>query len=280
MNLPAWFTEDAPQEFRPLGGGGGRGHVEKTLVKIADLSQDAIASEKYASAEGFLQGVDPGKKLIAILLLIVATSFLRDMPSIIAVYALTLCAAYASHIELWFFIKRVWFFIPLFAGVVAFPSIFNIFTPGEVLLSLFRSDQGVDLLLFKIYELSVTKEGLLGAILFVSRVATSVSLAVLLTLTTRWNEIMKSLRTLCIPPIFILVLSMTYQYILILMRTVQDMHYAKKSRTIHWDASYNGIKKERDWVASRMGALLMKSYALSEETHSAMLSRGFHGDLK
>jgi cobalt/nickel transport system permease protein len=280
MNLPAWFKEDAPCVFRPRGNGGGRSHVEKTLAKIAEITQDAISSEKYASAEGFLQGIDPRKKLIAILLLIVATSFLRDIESILIVYALTLCAAFASKIDLWFFIKRVWFFIPLFSGIVAFPSIFSIFTPGEPLLSLIRSSQGIDLWFFKIYDVSITKEGLLGAILFVSRVATSVSLAVLLTLTTRWNEIMKSLRVLYVPPMFILVLSMTYQYILILMRTAQDMHLAKKSRTIYSDASYSGIKKERDWVASRMGALLNKSYALSEETHSAMLSRGFRGDVK
>lgn len=280
MNLPAWFTEDAPSAFRPMGGGGGRGHVEKTLAKIAELSEDAISSEKYASVEGFLQGIDPGKKLVGILLLIVATSFLRDIGSILVVYALTLCAAYASKIDIGFFIKRVWFFVPIFAGVVAFPSIFNVFTPGESLLSLIKSQQGIDLWLFKIYDFSVTKEGLLGVILFVSRVATSVSLAVLLTLTTRWNELMKSLRILYVPSIFILVLSMTYQYIIILMRTVQDMHLAKKSRTIYSDASYSGIKKERDWVASRMGALLSKSLALSEETHSAMLSRGFRGDVK
>jgi cobalt/nickel transport system permease protein len=280
MNLPAWFAENAPSTFHPRGGGGGRGHVEKTLAKIAELSQDAITSEKYASVEGFLQGIDPRKKLVAILLLIVATSFLRDMPSILVVYALTLCVAFASKIDLGFFIKRVWFFIPVFSGIVALPSIFSIFTPGEPLITLISSSQGLDLWLFKIYDVSITKEGVLGASLFVSRVATSVSLAVLLTLTTRWNELMKSLRVLYVPPIFILVLSMTYQYILILMRTAQDMHLAKKSRTIYSDASYGGIKKERDWVASRMGALLGKSYTLSEETHSAMLSRGFRGDVK
>jgi energy-coupling factor transporter transmembrane protein EcfT len=41
-----------------------------------------------------------------------------------------------------------------------------------------------------------------------------------------------------------------------------------------------GIKKEQNWVASRIGTVLMKSYKMSDEIHSAMVSRGFHGEIK
>jgi cobalt/nickel transport system permease protein len=73
---------------------------------------------------------------------------------------------------------------------------------------------------------------------------------------------------------------MTYQYIFLLVRIVQEMHLAKKSRTIKTDMTRQGIKNEQNWVASRIGTVLMKSYKMSDEIHSAMVSRGFHGEIK
>ncbi len=244
------------------------------------MMERSIFSEKYASAKGFLQRIDPRVKLITILLLIITTSFISKTEIILGIYALTLVFAYLSKVELFFFIKRVWLFIPIFSGMVAFPAIFNIFTPGEPLITLLQFNRTIHFWIFEFTELSITRAGVLGALLFISRVATSVSLIVLLTLTTRWTDVMKSLRTLGVPQIFILVLSMTYQYIFLLIRVVQEMHLAKKSRTIRTNRTREGIKKEQNWVASRIGTVLMKSYKVSDEIHSAMVSRGFHGEIK
>ena len=280
MNLPVWLTEKEKDKKSGIKGSAGKDYVDKTLFSIAQLTEGIVFSEKYANRKGLLQGINPKIKLAVILLLVVVTSFLRSIESILVVYALALFLALASRIDISFFIKRVWFFIPIFSGIIAFPSIFNVFIPGEPLLTFIKLDHGINLFLFNFTELSITREGLLGAILFVSRVATSVSLVVLLTLTTKWNDIMKSLRAIYVPFVFVLILSMTYQYILILIRMVEDMHYAKKSRTIRRDNSHGGLSRERDWVASRIGTVLMKSYYLSEETHSAMVSRGFNGEFK
>jgi cobalt/nickel transport system permease protein len=193
---------------------------------------------------------------------------------------MTLFFAYLSKVELFFFIKRVWLFIPIFSGMIVFPAMFNIVTPGEPLITFVHFDSPVHFWVFQFTEISITKQGALGALLFISRVATSVSLIVLLTLTTRWADVMKSLRTLGMPQIFVLVLSMTYQYIFLLVRIVQEMYLAKKSRTIKTNMTRQGIKKEQNWVASRIGTVLMKSYKMSEEIHSAMVSRGFHGEIK
>lgn len=279
MHTPDWLSKSEPVRNDRLRAKG-TGYVEKTLVAIAEMTENTVFSDRYATMDGFLQRIDPRVKLIAILLLVVATSFLRDIGFILAIYALTLILAHLSKIELSFFIKRVWLFVPIFSGIVAFPAIFSFITPGQQLVSLMRFDHTISLWVFQFSEIAITKEGALGALLFVSRVATSVSLVMLLALSTRWNELMKSLRVLRVPSVFILVLSMTYRYILILVRIVQDMHLAKKSRTIRYDASTKGLGKERNWVASRIGAVLMKSYVMSDETHSAMISRGFMGEVK
>jgi cobalt/nickel transport system permease protein len=280
MKIPDWLAESSPCPCCTISVGGKKNFVEKTLVEIAGMMERSIFSEKYASAKGFLQSIDPRVKLITILLLIVTTSFIRKTEIILGIYATTLFFAYLSKVDLFFFIKRVWLFIPIFSGIVAFPAMFNIMTPGEPLVTLVHFDRTIHFWAFQFTEISITKEGALGALLFISRVATSVSLIVLLTLTTRWADVMKSLRTLHVPQVFVLVLSMTYQYIFLLVRIVQEMHLAKKSRTIKNNMTRQGIKKEQNWVASRIGTVLMKSYKMSDEIHSAMVSRGFHGEVK
>jgi cobalt/nickel transport system permease protein len=280
MKIPDWLAESAPCPCCGIGAGGKKNYVEKTLVEIAGMMERSIFSEKYASAKGFLQSIDPRVKLITILLLIVTTSFIKKTEIILGIYGLTLFFAYLSKVDLFFFIKRVWLFIPIFSGMVVFPSMLNIMTPGEPLVTFVHFDKIVHFWVFQFKEISITKEGAIGALLFISRVATSVSLIVLLTLTTRWSDVMKSLRTLCVPQIFVLVLSMTYQYIFLLVRIVQEMHLAKKSRTIKTNRTREGTKKEQNWVASRIGTVLMKSYKMSDEIHSAMVSRGFHEEIK
>ncbi len=280
MKIPEWLSDSSPCPCCAISAGGKKNFVEKTLVEIAGMMERSIFSEKYASAKGFLQSIDPRIKLITILLLIVTTSFITKTEIILGIYTLTLFFAYLSKVDLFFFIKRVWLFIPIFSGMVVFPAMFNIVTPGEPLITFIHFDRTVQLWVFQFTEISITKEGALGALLFISRVATSVSLIVLLTLTTKWADVMKSLRTLGVPQIFVLVLSMTYQYIFLLVRIVQEMHLAKKSRTIKNNTTRQGIKEEQNWVASRIGAVLMKSYKMSDEIHSAMVSRGFHGEIK
>ena len=85
---------------------------------------------------GLLQSLDPRAKLISILAVIFATSMIGDLKVLVFVYLLTLIFAYLSKIEVWFFIKRVWLFIPIFAGVIALPLIFNVFLPGQCLIQL------------------------------------------------------------------------------------------------------------------------------------------------
>ena len=280
MKIPDWLTQSAPCPCCAISVGGKKNYVEKTLVEIAGMMERSIFSEKYSSAKGFLQSIDPRVKLITIMLLIATTSFIKKTEIILGIYAVTLFLAYLSKVDLIFFIKRVWLFIPIFSGIVVFPSMFNIATPGEPLVTFVHFDKIIHFWVFQFTEISITKEGAFGALLFISRVATSVSLIVLLTLTTRWAEVMKSLRTLGVPQIFVLVLSMTYQYIFLLVRIVQEMHLAKKSRTIKTNRTREGIKKEQNWVASRIGTVLMKSYKMSEEINSAMISRGFHEEVK
>ena len=246
--------------------------IDRTLDNFNSFIVTALFSEKYARAKGLLQALDPRYKLITILLLVVTVSLVNRIEIILSLYILTVLLAYFSKINLSFFVKRVWLFIPLFSGIIIIPSIFNLVTPGVSLITFIPPGSNIGPWEFKA-GLSITTTGLSGAFLFVTRVASSVSLVVLLTLTTKWSDVLCALQILHIPQAFVMTLSMAQRYIYLLLKLAEDMHLARRSRTI----KPQNIKQNQTWVTSRMAQLLRRSYETSEQVHFAMISRGFDG---
>jgi len=253
------------------------GYVEKTLKEITSFFLNWLFSEEIISRRGLLQSIDPRVKVLTLGLFIVAVSLYKTIFLLLGVYLFTLFLAYFSRISLRFFLVRVWLFIPLFSGIIAVPAIFNVFVPGEPIVNLFTFKSEVILGPLKIPEtISITRQGLLTASLFVMRVATSVSLMVLLTLTTRWCHILKALRVFRVPQFFTFILAMTYRYIHLLMRQIEDIHFARKSRTIGKEKRGSG----RKWAVSQIKFVLKSSLNMGEHVYSAMVSRGFTHELK
>lgn len=246
-------------------------------MEITSVLQEAVFSEAYASAPGLLQALDPRVKFGLLLLFLVIASLVRSIPVLISIYLFTLLLAQLSQIGLPFFIKRVWLFIPMFAGIIALPAIFNVITPGEVWVPLFHFPRAYSWGPYHVPEVvGISRQGVWGALVFISRVAASVSLVVLVTLSTRWDHLLKALRVVRIPHVFVLTLGMTYRYIQLLARLVQDMYWAKKSRTL----KFSKIRTEQGWIASRIATLFRKSFQLSQQVHGAMRSRGFDGEAR
>ena len=262
--LPDWltkteqFTLPEPQTKRRKTDG----FIEKTLAGISAIIEEAVFSQKYASSSGLLQAMDARFKLISVLMLLLAVGFAHSIGLLIALNVLALLMALASRITLSFFIRRVWFFIPLYTGIVVFPAIFSFITPGK---PLFSAGSAI-----------ITEQGVKAAFMIITRVGASVSFAVLLMLTTKWQDLMRALRALYIPQTFILTTEMTYRYIFLLLRIVDDMHLARKSRVLQRTSG----SENRDWIASRIGVLLKKSQGLSEHVYLAMLSRGYTGEAR
>ena len=276
--IPDWLAQDnAVVHISSKKRNGGKSFVERTIDGTARFLRDVILSEAIAKRHGLLQALDPRVRLMSILTLIVCISLMMSPITIWGVYLLVLLLAVASSVPLLFFIKRVWLFIPLFSAVIVIPALFNIVTPGEPLWTMVHLAQSHDFGPYHIPEtISITRQGLLTAGTFIGRVAASVSLAVLLTLTTRWSDLLRSLGILRVPQIFILIFSMTYRYIILLVQAVQNVHIARKSRTLR----YGSTGTEQRWVASRMGYLFKRTWLMSQDVHRAMLSRGFSGEVR
>ncbi len=266
---PAWLLQ--PQfGLCPCGCIGRRrkgNFVAKTLNGAATLMRQTMFSSDVASAPGLLQRVEPRVKLLTILGLLVTAALVRNIPALGALYAVTLALAVASALRLGFFVRRVWLFIPIFTGIIVVPAMFNVVTDGTVVVPLGT---------WFGHPIGLTRQGLVAAGLIVLRVAVSISLVVLLTLTTPWNRLLASLRAVFVPRIFIAVLAMAYRYIFVLLSAVIDMYTARQARSV---TDHRDHRRGRRFVTASAGALFGRSHALADEVHLAMVSRGFTGDV-
>jgi cobalt/nickel transport system permease protein len=240
------------------------GWLEQTLGGITANIELAVFSEHHARSAGWLQRRDPRIKMVGTLVAILAASLTTSLAGLAILYAGTLAAARASRVPFGFFVKRVWLGIPFFAGIVVVPAIF--FVPGPRVF-----DLGIGPA-----HLAPSWNGLAGAAIFVSRVGVSVSLAVLLVVTTPWADVLKSLRALRVPQVFVLVLSMTYRYIFLFLHTANGILLARKSRVVGRTSG----SEQRRWITGTMGNLMSRAFKMSNDVYAAMLSRGFGGEIR
>ncbi|HEX5466021.1 MAG TPA: cobalt ECF transporter T component CbiQ [Candidatus Limnocylindrales bacterium] len=240
------------------------GWLEKTLGSITESIERAVFTEQHARQSGWLQGLDPRAKLGMFLALVLAASMTGSLTVLAALYIVTLAAARASHVPFAFFVKRVWLGIPFFAGIVVIPALFLV--PGPRLF---------DLPLGPLH-LAPSVPGIVGAVIFVARVGVSVSLAVLLVMTTPWADLLKSLRLLRVPQIFVLVLSMTYRYVFLFLHTANGVLLARKSRMV---ARTSG-REQRHFIGGTMGNLVSRAFKMSNDVYAAMMARGFSGEIR
>ncbi len=266
---PAWLTR--PElGLCPCGCIGRRrkaGFVDKTIGGAADLLRQAMFSGDVAASRGLLQRLDARVKIVGVFGLLVVAGVVRHVPVLVALYLMTLVLAAASRLSVSFFVKRVWLFVPIFTGVIVAPATLNVVTHGPIVVPLGT---------WFGHPLGLTAQGLTAAALVVTRVATSISLVVLVTLTTPWSRLLAALRALFVPRVFVVVLGMAYRYLFHLLNAVSDMYTARKARTVRRDAD---VASGRAFVAASAGALFGKAHALSDEVHMAMVARGYTGDV-
>ena len=213
--------------------------IERSVKSAVGFFKEAVFSEEVARSKGLLQSIPPNAKLGLLVMLLVVTLFAHTIRSLLLLYAVSLILAALSGISIIYFIKRVWFFIPIFTLLIAIPVVFT--------------------------------NNLLTAACFVLRVADCVSFVVLITITTRHNQILKSLRSFGVPMIFVKVLDMMYRYIFLFIRIFEEMHLSLKSRLLKdFDA-----KDARRWISSRMAFIFKRSIGMSADVYMAMIARGY-----
>ncbi len=266
FQIPEWLLQSQGPPPPPKGGKKARrGFAQKSLHLFSGFLMDDFYAERIAGRKGLMQGLHPGVKVVTSLILIFVASCVHSWASLLLLNLYVLLLAYMSAVPPGIFLKRVWVFIPIFTAVIVFPTLFNVVRPGDPLVVLLHYGSH--------HQLTITRQGAQGAVLFVLRVAACVSVAVLLTLSTRWAYLMRGFAMIGVPTIFIKILEMTYRYIYVLLNGAQEMFEARQSRTV----GRTSTREQQRFVGNTMGSLWMIALTLGDDVHAAMLSRGYTG---
>lgn len=235
--------------------------IERTVHSLADALEQALYAEEIAKTDGLLQGLDPRIKVVGLLLLVIAAATARSLWVILGLFALAVLLAMLSHVPMRRLATRVWVGVLFFTGAIALPAIFV--TPGEAVMHL------------PLVHWPITLQGIKAALYLFTRVETATTFSVLLVLCTPWIHVLKALRVLHVPVVFVVILGMTYRYIFVLLQTAADMFESRQSRLVgHLEGT-----EQRRLAAASVGVLLGKSLQLSSEVYLAMLARGYRGEV-
>lgn len=277
MSLPAWLAA-RPPSAAPCPSGSARrrpSFAERTLLRASAFLRDALDASRDAERPGALQGLDARAKVVAALALLLGVATSRSLAAIALVAVGAVALAAASRLDLARFVRRVWLVVPLFTAALALPAALNVTTPGPSLLDLFQVPAPLVRLGWP-ETLAVTSTGLVVAARLVLRAGASLSVVALLAHTTPAGDVLKGLRSLGVPQVFVLVAAMTQRYLRTLVTTIEELHLALVSRRLRPLTA----SASREFVASRLGVVLTKSRATAEEVHLAMVSRGFRGEVR
>ncbi|MGR6835400.1 cobalt ECF transporter T component CbiQ [Syntrophomonas erecta] len=275
--LPDWIQQPVDQEVIPVKS---RSQSTRYLVKtIKDLTRvmaDSLRSEVYARSNGLLQKVDPRIKLGAVILCVIAVSTSRSLMCLAILWFLSLFLMGLSHLPFGKIQLRVWGFVPLITFIAGIPAMLNIINDGQPLVVLYTFTSTPQLAGWYWPEsIYISKPGLIAVLLLSIRVGLCLTFGVLLALTTPLADLVRALRILRVPGVMVVIMEMTYRYIILLLVIALEIFQARKMRTV----GNLSLKDRQGQVFSGAGTLFAKSMFLAEEVFQAMTARGYTGKL-
>ena len=129
--------------------------------------------------------------------------------------------------------------------------------------------------------LSISGQGLQEFTTIALKSWVSVQVALLLTFTTPFHDLIDGLRQLRMPRIIVSTISFMYRYLAVLSDEAGRMMRARASRSASLDDGGGGTVAWRMRVVGGMvGSLFLRSYERSERIYAAIQSRGFQGELR
>lgn len=257
-SLPSWLTAKgdrnvpATSSARPASQ---RHWIEALLRKMRSTIEETVAMERVARMPGLLQGVSAPAKAVLALGALFGIALAGRQEILIASLFLTCALAAASKVPFPAFLGRLAASVAFFGSVVAAPVALAAVTPGRAV--------------FGSGAFALSDSGLHMASLILLRIACGIGVTLIWTLTTRWNDLVGSLRLLGLPAFFCTGITLAYRYLFVTIETLEEMAEARRSR----QAGPIDKGQARSYSGAGAAILFSKSHAFTEELHLAMRSR-------
>lgn len=227
----------------------------------------ASTFDRYEIGASLIHHLDARVKVVVTVLFILSNVLLPDGAwlAFLLAWALVLAVNLLARLKWTYALKRSLIALPF--ALAAVTVIFTL--PGQ---PVFRLNVGP-------WQWLATDAGLIRFTSIVMRSWLSVQMAILLTATTQFSDLMHALRHLRVPQLLVAVISFTYRYLFVLADEAMRLLRARQARSARpAGGGGGGTLLWRARVAGHMvGQLFLRSYERSDRVYNAMLARGYQG---
>jgi len=226
--------------------------------------------DHYQTLDSPIHRLDPRVKVIVTVLFIISNVLLPDGAWLAFAFGwlFLLLVSRQAHLEIKFVITRSLVALPF--ALAAITALFSI--PGNPVFSLQIGS----------WSLFATDAGLVRFASIMLRSWVSIQMAIILTATTQFPDLIHALRHLKVPDILVSTVSFMYRYLFVLSDETLRLLRAREARSarITVGSKRGGSIFWRAKIAGNMaGQLFLRSYERSERVYNAMLARGYYGTL-
>lgn len=223
--------------------------------------------DRYVAGASLIHRLDPRVKVVATVLFIVSNVLLPDGAwlGFVMAFGLILLVTRLAGLPYGYAVRRSFVALPF--ALVGITTLFSI--PGNPLLSIELGR----------WTLTITDAGLIRFSSIVIRTLLSVMMAILLTATTQFPDLIHALRHLRLPATLVAVIAFMYRYLFVLSDEVGRLLRAREARSAKAPGRKSGGSVAwRARVAGNMaGQLFVRSFDRSDRVYNAMLARGYTG---
>jgi cobalt/nickel transport system permease protein len=226
--------------------------------------------DHFQNLDSRIHRLDPRVKVVITVLFILSNVLLPDGAwlAFALSWVLLLAISRMARLSLKFVLTRSLVALPF--ALAAITAVFSI--PGAPAFTLQVGP----------WVLTATDAGLARFASILLRSWVSIQMAIILTATTPFPDLIHALRHLRVPGILVSTVSFMYRYLFVLSDETLRLLRAREARSAQMEAGKRGGGSVfwRAKVAGNMaGQLFLRSYERSERVYNAMLARGYQGTL-
>ncbi len=131
------------------------------------------------------------------------------------------------------------------------------------------------------WTLTLTATGLERFLSIAAKSWLSVQIAVLLTSTTQFTDLLVAMRAIRVPRLLVVIFSLMWRYLFLFVHEATRLRIARDARSAEVSANSGGTLAWRAKVTGGMvGNLFLRGYERSERVYHAMLARGYDGEIR
>lgn len=250
--------------------------IDRTIRNVARFIRTGYLQAESSSKNGLLQRIDARIMLLFLCWYTIQISLITGIKAQLCISSFLLLLFWISRLDVIQTYKRVFVISFFFGFLVIAPAALNLVNEGRIILRLFHFQDACQLWIYRIpSEIGITEEGMWVVFRLYLKIVNSITLTFLVLYTTPFYKLVKALKMLRVPDIFLLILSMTYKFIFILAHTTLETYLALKLKV--WQKVKTN--EANSIITGRIGYIFRKSWIRYENVFQAMVARGFTGNV-